>query len=201
MLTCQLSIFGGKFRLHPFFTGLLTFCCSVMSVHVHSQHKALTKYAIYKCIFPACGLPLDSLNSEFRKQVFFTVMLSNLSVFPPWIMLLVLCLKIGGKFMAPRSFPSAAPPLPQQMGLKRWENQEYGRILDPLTALSCVCVCMGVQLSLTRSDPMDCSPPGFCVRGTFPGKSTGGGCHFLPQRIFPTQGLNPCFPRLLCLLH
>ena len=111
-----------------------------MSVHVHSQHKALTKYAIYKCIFPACGLPLDSLNSEFRKQVFFIVMLSNLSVFPPWIMLLVLCLKIGGKFMAPRSFPSAAPPLPQQMGLKRWENQEYGRILDPLTALSCVCV-------------------------------------------------------------
>ena len=48
-----------------------------MSVHVHSQHKALTKYAIYKCIFPACGLLLDSLNSEFRKEVFFIVMLSN----------------------------------------------------------------------------------------------------------------------------
>ena len=25
----------------------------------------------------------------------------------------------------------------------------------------------------------------------FPGKSTGVGCHFLLQRIFPTQGLNP----------
>ena len=26
----------------------------------------------------------------------------------------------------------------------------------------------------------------------FPGKNTGMGCHFLLQRIFPTQGLNPC---------
>ena len=32
----------------------------------------------------------------------------------------------------------------------------------------------------------------------FPGKNAGVGCHFLLQRIFPTQGSNP---RLLCLLH
>ena len=32
----------------------------------------------------------------------------------------------------------------------------------------------------------------------FPGKNTGGGCHFLLQGIFPTQGLNL---QLLCLLH
>ena len=32
----------------------------------------------------------------------------------------------------------------------------------------------------------------------FPGKNTGVGCHFLLQRILPTQGWNPC---LLCLLH
>ena len=32
----------------------------------------------------------------------------------------------------------------------------------------------------------------------FPGKNTGVGCHFLLQRIFLTQGSNPC---LLCLLH
>ena len=31
-----------------------------------------------------------------------------------------------------------------------------------------------------------------------PGKNTGVGCHALLQRIFLTQGLNPC---LLCLLH
>ena len=28
----------------------------------------------------------------------------------------------------------------------------------------------------------------------FPGKSTGVGCHFLLQEIFPTQGLNPGLP-------
>ena len=32
----------------------------------------------------------------------------------------------------------------------------------------------------------------------FPGKSTGVGCHFLLQEIFPTQGSNS---RLLYLLH
>ena len=31
-----------------------------------------------------------------------------------------------------------------------------------------------------------------------PGKNTGGGCHFLLQGIFPTQGLNP---HLLHLPH
>ena len=37
----------------------------------------------------------------------------------------------------------------------------------------------------TLCDPMDCSP----VRPwDFPGKSTRVGCHFLLQRIFPTQG-------------
>ena len=29
---------------------------------------------------------------------------------------------------------------------------------------------------------------------SFPGKSTGVGCHFLLQGIFPTQGLNPGLP-------
>ena len=38
---------------------------------------------------------------------------------------------------------------------------------------------------------MDCSSPGSSVHD-FPGKNTGVGCHFLLQRIFLTQGLNPC---------
>ena len=36
------------------------------------------------------------------------------------------------------------------------------------------------------------------VVGIFSGKNTGSVCHFVPQGIFPTQGLNPCH---LCLLH
>ena len=39
----------------------------------------------------------------------------------------------------------------------------------------------------------------------FPGKSTGVGCHFLLQGIFPTQGLKPGLPHcrqtLYCLSH
>ena len=41
---------------------------------------------------------------------------------------------------------------------------------------------------------MDCSLPGSSLRGIFPGKSTGLGCHFLLQESFPTQGLNPGLP-------
>ena len=38
---------------------------------------------------------------------------------------------------------------------------------------------------------MGCSPPGSSVRGIFPGKNTGVGCHFLLQGIFLTQGSKP----------
>ena len=34
-----------------------------------------------------------------------------------------------------------------------------------------------------------------------PGKSTGGGCRFLLQRIFPTQGSNPGLPRFRQILY
>ena len=37
-------------------------------------------------------------------------------------------------------------------------------------------------------DSMDDSPSGSSVHGTFPGKNTGVGCHFLLHGIFPTQG-------------
>ena len=45
------------------------------------------------------------------------------------------------------------------------------------------------QSCLTFDDPMDCSLP-----RNFPGKSTGVGCHFLLQEIFPTQGSNQGLP-------
>ena len=45
---------------------------------------------------------------------------------------------------------------------------------------------------LTLCDPMDSSPPGSFVHGDSPGKSTGVGCHFLLQGIFPTKGSNLC---------
>ena len=56
---------------------------------------------------------------------------------------------------------------------------------------------MSAQSCPTLCDPMDCSPSVICP-WDFPGKSTGLDCHFLPQRIFPTQGSNSGLP---CLLH
>ena len=50
---------------------------------------------------------------------------------------------------------------------------------------------MCAQECLTLCDCMDYSPPGSSVHGV--GKNIGVGCHFLFQRIFPTQGLNPGF--------
>ena len=50
---------------------------------------------------------------------------------------------------------------------------------------SYVCILV-TQSGLTLCNPMDYSPPGFCVHGDSPGKDTGVGCHVLSQGIFPT---------------
>ena len=56
-----------------------------------------------------------------------------------------------------------------------------------------------VQSCPSLCNPRDCSSPGTSVNRHFPGKRNPGvGCHFPPQRIFLTQGLNSC---LLLLLH
>ena len=41
------------------------------------------------------------------------------------------------------------------------------------------------------SQPHGLQPPRLLCPWDFPGNSTGVGCHFLLQGIFPTQGLNP----------
>ena len=46
------------------------------------------------------------------------------------------------------------------------------------------------QSCLSLCNHMDCGPPGFSVHGIFQMRSTGVHCHFLLQRIFPTQGSN-----------
>ena len=67
-------------------------------------------------------------------------------------------------------------------------------------ACVCVCVCARVrsvaQWCPALCDSMDCSPPGYPVRGISQARILG--CHFFRQGIFLTQGLNP---RFLCLLH
>ena len=55
----------------------------------------------------------------------------------------------------------------------------------------CAALCLVVQSCPALCDPMDCSPPGFSVRGDSPGKNTGVGCHAFLQGVFLTQGMNP----------
>ena len=58
-----------------------------------------------------------------------------------------------------------------------------------------LCFAKSLQSCLTLCDAMDCSPPGSSLHVDSPGENTGVDCHFLLQRIFPTQESN------LGLLH
>ena len=65
--------------------------------------------------------------------------------------------------------------------------------------LNSVCMCAKLlQSCLTLRDPMDCSPPGPCVREDSPGKNSAVGYYALLQGIFSTKGWNLS---LVCLLH
>ena len=57
------------------------------------------------------------------------------------------------------------------------------------------------QSCLTLCNPMDCMQPKLLCPWDFPGKSTGVGCHFLLQGIFPTQELNPGLPHYKQMLY
>ena len=69
----------------------------------------------------------------------------------------------------------------------------------------CVCVCVA-QSCPTLCDPIDYRLLGSSVHGILQARIlTSVGCHFLLQRIFPTQGWNPgllnCKPILYHLSH
>ena len=82
-----------------------------------------------------------------------------------------------------------------------WCTVDLQAVLVPAVQLSdwviyvCARVLSRVWLFVT---PMDLSPPSSSVYGIFQTRITGVDCHFLRQRIFLTQGSNPC---LLHLLH
>ena len=54
-----------------------------------------------------------------------------------------------------------------------------------------------LQSCLTLCSPMDCSPYRLFCPWVSTDKNTGVGCHFILQRIFPTQRSNLHFMRLL----
>ena len=77
-----------------------------------------------------------------------------------------------------------------------------------LSFLHTVCLLNHMKVKLLVSDslwPHGLKPTRFFSQWDFPGKSTGVGCHFLLQGIFPTQGSNPGLPHcrqmFYCLRH
>ena len=60
----------------------------------------------------------------------------------------------------------------------------------PDTFLSTCCCCLFTKSCPTLATPSTVARQTLCP-WDFPGENTGEGCHFLLQRIFPTQGLNP----------
>ena len=61
-----------------------------------------------------------------------------------------------------------------------------------LRDIYCAVLFLITQLCPTFCNPREGNPPGSSVHGDSPGKNTGVGFHALLQRIFPTQGSNPC---------
>ena len=64
-----------------------------------------------------------------------------------------------------------------------------------LSALEVKLKVLAIQLCLTLCDPMDCSPPGSCVRGDSPGNSWSG-LPFPSPRGLLDPGVQPRFPAL-----
>ena len=56
----------------------------------------------------------------------------------------------------------------------------------------CVCVCVSHSVMSNSLQHHGLQPSRLLCPQDFPGKNTGVGCHFLLQRIFPTEGLNSC---------
>ena len=71
-------------------------------------------------------------------------------------------------------------------------SSSLGYNFHQLSQLPLTVKVLAAQSCLTLCDCMDGSPPGSSIHGILQaGSNTGGGCHFLLQGVFPTQGLNP----------
>ena len=82
--------------------------------------------------------------------------------------------------------------------LERWARARFSCVLLLVLGFSGMCVCgVSAQSCVTLCNPGDCSPPGSSVHGISQARRLEEGCHFLLQRIFLTQGLNPSLFHLL----
>ena len=78
----------------------------------------------------------------------------------------------------------------QRMKGETWLSLTYAYVRLSLVIFLKNIVC--AQLCPTLYDPVNCTPSGSSVHGTFLGKKSKEGCQFWLQGIFLTQGLNQC---------
>ena len=103
-----------------------------------------------------------------------------------------------------QSFSDIVYQATQDIYLWGWKNKQgepcdfSGLVPGMSSRGQYACVCKRLLLRLTLSDLMDCSLPGFSVRGILQARILALGCHTLLQGILLTQGLSP---RLFYLLH
>ena len=79
-----------------------------------------------------------------------------------------------------------------------------GRMITDLTDVGLSSLCPLLLLLLSHSDslqPHGLQPTRLLCLRHFPDKNSGMGCHFLFQRIFPTQGSNPHLTGRQILYH
>ena len=67
------------------------------------------------------------------------------------------------------------------------------------TAWSVMCLWPICSVMLNSLRPHRLQPASLLCQWDFSGKNTGVGCHFLLQRIFPTQGSNLCLLQVSCI--
>ena len=76
------------------------------------------------------------------------------------------------------------------INLQSWEVMDSMITKLMWRSFSNMCV-LSCSVCPALCNPMDCSPARLLCPRNFPGKNTGGGCHFLLQEIFSTQGWSP----------
>ena len=96
-------------------------------------------------------------------------------------------------FLSPSSLRTV---LPVSKGRGCWILNDLGDHGDQYLTRKALSVSFSVMSHSLR--PHGLQSTSFLCPWSSPGRSTGVGCHFLLQGIFPTQGLNLC---LLCLWH
>ena len=107
---------------------------------------------------------------------------------PPWaLMPFLLC-------------PSAVSAYGLKLSLLHPEATEFFLCVSrppPSSPLSCPSSCCSLSLACAHSvvsdslQPHGPYPTRLLCPWNFPGKNIGVGCHFLLQKVFPTQGKNP----------